>query len=60
MDYLFVMVLLIVYNFYLLVLSVVIGNGVLLEGFIGCGKIVLVEFVVRVIGRIRLLEFMKI
>lgn len=54
------MVLLIVSNFYLFVLLVVLGYGVLFEGFIGFGKISLVEYLVKVIGRISLFDFIKV
>lgn len=60
LDKLLVMVSLIVNNFYLFVLSVVLGCGVFFEGFIGCGKIIFVEYVVKVVGRFVLFEFMKI
>lgn len=59
-DHSFVMVPSTVYNLHLLVLSVATGNGVLLEGPIGCGKTALVEFVARATGRTRPPEFMKI
>lgn len=59
-DKFFVMVLLIVSNFYLFVLLVVLGYGVLFEGFIGFGKISLVEYLVKVIGRISLFDFIKV
>ncbi|PFX16223.1 Midasin [Stylophora pistillata] len=47
-------------NLHSLVLSVATGNGVLLEGPIGCGKTALVEFVARATGRTHPPDFMKI